>query len=549
MTIHSKQWNLFLVFSLCFIYSVVAVPSSTLRTDYSGRGTVVHSEGGRTETPRLWSSVLRELRRIFVISNPDENHDYVSGLSHARPSTQYSSYADQVVVRFNVTTAEETNSLAEACITLFLDVWNISYDYVDIKLGINDLAPLLGLLPDSLQHAHQPLLHGQTLANAVEDTFPHSPQNRLSEGLQRKRSFTADLRTTDTSEFFREYRPLEVLVPWMRLLESLFSANVRLISVGRSWEGRDIYGLRVGVHPTNDEKPLEPRKTVLVTGGSHAREWISVSTVSYVMYNFIVGYGRDSDITTLLEQLDFVFVPTLNPDGFVYTWKYDRLWRKTRQPSPIAFCHGIDIDRSWSYEWDTGQHGLSPNPCSENYAGERPFDSVEARSFVDWMHNETTSNNITIISMIDLHSYSQSVLVPYAYSCADLPPNYEELVELGLGMSRAIKRTYGEFFEVLSACQDKMLGLTKGRIQDSHGSPLDWFHHDMDVKYSYQIKLRDTGSYGFLVPPDYIVPSGQEIFNAVMFLGRSLTSDDSVVNSVEPDRIKTAYTEEFFHLP
>lgn len=44
-------------------------------------------------------------------------------------------YGEDIVIRFNVTSAEEATALAEATETLFLDVWEFNDDWVDIRIA------------------------------------------------------------------------------------------------------------------------------------------------------------------------------------------------------------------------------------------------------------------------------------------------------------------------------------------------------------------------------------------------------------------------------
>ncbi|KAK5137825.1 hypothetical protein LTR08_006593 [Meristemomyces frigidus] len=475
----------------------------------------------------------------------------VSKTSAWAPPHTLARYGRDVVLRFNVSTPEEAQSLAEAADTLILDVWEFSHDWVDIRLSTDIVAPLLGLLPASLQQSHTPLLRERDLAQAIFDTHP-SPRGPKAEPVHtpsasRDREFSPALQRTNDEHniFFDDYQPLSVIDPWMRLMASLFTTHVRKVNIGVSAQGRDIAGLRVGVHPTNADKPNpSKRKTILVTGGFHAREWISTSTVNYVAYTLITGYGKVPSITRLLETFDFVFVPTMNPDGYVYTWETDRLWRKNRQQTTFRFCQGIDLDRAFGFQWD-GATTTAGNPCSESFAGEQAFEAVEAKRLAEWVKNETTSNNVDLVGLLDLHSYSQQILYPYSYSCDATPPGLENLEELAIGLQRAMRIKHGHVYEVIAACEGNSAfaeGSVKGskprlwpRMEASGGSALDWFYHELRVRFAYQIKLPDRGMYGFLLPKEHIVPTGKEVLDAVLYFGRFLSETYSVETDAAAD--------------
>ncbi|CAF1221003.1 unnamed protein product [Rotaria sordida] len=55
-------------------------------------------------------------------------------------------------------------------------------------------------------------------------------------------------------------------------------------------------------------------------------------------------------------------------------------------------------------------------------------------------------------------------------------------------------------------------------IYVASGSTVDWTYGTANVIFSYGVELRDTGKYGFLLPEDQIIPSGEETLAGLLAL-------------------------------
>ncbi|KAH8780375.1 putative metallocarboxypeptidase ecm14 [Hyaloscypha finlandica] len=534
---------------LCIAVSIEAFVVPWSRSDSAQFSAPQRHESAGQQRPYRTRNVLPNLtwlrdfaiEKVFRVPKPVKAGSVRPGSfphpsSSELPNTLLAKYGGDVVLRFNLSTPAEEKALAEAADTLFLDVWEFTQNWADIRLREDDVPSLLGLLPKSLQKAYSNLM--PDLAKTIYQSYPSIAFADPSLSPNRAdRSFTPALRTSDGVEniFFRDYQPLSVIVPWMKLMASMFTTHVRMINIGTTYEGRDIPALRVGVSPNLPQEDEEPRKTIIISGGFHAREWVSVSTVTYIAWSLITSYGKSPGITKLLQEFDFVLIPTANPDGYVYTWENDRLWRKNRQQTSLRFCRGLDLDRGFGFEWDGTTY--QSNPCSESYPGDEPFQAVESHRLAEWAKNETDNNGVNFVGFLDMHSYSQQVLYPYSYSCTTDPPSLENLEELGMGLAKAIRISSGQQYGVASACEGAVpSNLTPAggfsRMETGGGSAIDWFYHEMRVRYSYQVKLRDTGAYGFLLPKENIVPTGEEAFNAVKYFGDFLLGNKGIESNL-----------------
>jgi len=105
---------------------------------------------------------------------------------------------------------------------------------------------------------------------------------------------------------------------------------------------------------------------------------------------------------------------------------------------------------------------------------------------------------------IDFHAYSQLLMYPWGYTTA-LTADNAHLNRIGNAAARALSAVYGTNYGV---------GSIANIIYVASGSSVD-FAYNLRVKNSFAFELRDQGRYGFLLPPEQIVPSGIETMEAL----------------------------------
>lgn len=55
-------------------------------------------------------------------------------------------------------------------------------------------------------------------------------------------------------------------------------------------------------------------------------------------------------------------------------------------------------------------------------------------------------------------------------------------------------------------------------LDPASGSSLDWVKGNFNTSLVYVYELRDRGRYGFLLPPDQIIPTGEETLDSLVAL-------------------------------
>lgn len=104
----------------------------------------------------------------------------------------------------------------------------------------------------------------------------------------------------------------------------------------------------------------------------------------------------------MLSRFTFTVIPTINPDGFVYSQSH-RMWRKNRQPVGHKSCVGIDLNSNWAYKWKKEK---KEKPCQEGYRGKAAFEAYETKAVGEWLA-KGAERGTRVRAFVDLHSYGQ----------------------------------------------------------------------------------------------------------------------------------------------
>jgi hypothetical protein len=117
--------------------------------------------------------------------------------------------------------------------------------------------------------------------------------------------------STDTLGFDK-YHSLDVIYSWLRKWEEEFPDLVNLYEIGKSYEGRPVLQITV----TNKKTGKDTDKpAAFFEGGRHSGEITSSECVMWMAQYLLMNYGKDPDVTHLLDTKTIYLKPVNNPDG------------------------------------------------------------------------------------------------------------------------------------------------------------------------------------------------------------------------------------------
>jgi len=287
------------------------------------------------------------------------------------------------------------------------------------------------------------------------------------------------------------YWDLEEIYDWFNLLVNQYPNDIDIINIGDSYEGRAILGIKMNIGGGSN------KKSIIFEGTHHAREWISAATVTYMLNELLTS--NDTNVKDIAMAYEWYILPVTNPDGYVYTWKKNRMWRKNRKPTPNLLCIGTDLNRNWDNFFNQG--GTSLNPCADTYAGPSPFSEEETKVLSEFI--KTVPN---LVGYFPFHSYSQILMLPYGWT-HELLDNYHELYAIGEKALETLSSFFGTTYT---------LGAIANVIYIATGASIDWVKYELKANITFEYEMRDRGAYGFNLPASQITENSIEVFASII---------------------------------
>uniref|UniRef100_A0A182MNE1 Peptidase M14 domain-containing protein n=1 Tax=Anopheles culicifacies TaxID=139723 RepID=A0A182MNE1_9DIPT len=338
------------------------------------------------------------------------------------------------------------------------------------------------------------------------------------------------------------------IVKFVHYLQRRYPQHVQLLHIGRSYEGRPVTVVRVSFapqRPKRSRKPAKKRPAVFVEAGAHGQQWIGPAVATWLLNRLLetpdMSQGNSTPSTEsvdlkTVQSYDWYILPVLNPDGYEYSHRHDRLWSKNRSnqtqqtPSGVGqallssainwwnahkpqlvdgvqreeSCYGVDLNHNWAYHWQQATDPIYRERCSDSYAGSEPFSEPESRALRDFLL--TRRRNVRLY--LSLQAYGQVLTYPETDSITTRdkerygPETFGDVHEMASVGLEAMRGEAGEF----------LYNLEPEAGPQTYGTAAGYARHGAGIRYSYTLRLPDTGTHGLLLPPSSIVPIGRDLF-------------------------------------
>lgn len=211
--------------------------------------------------------------------------------------------------------------------------------------------------------------------------------------------------------------------------------------IGPAWAksngrpGYDLYVLKL-----TKQNGLQNKPVLLVNSAIHAREYATAPLMLAFAKSLLEGVGNNADADWILEQQEIHLLLQTNPEGRKIA-ETGLLWRKNINDSSCSTGnYGVDLNRNFSFGWNTAVEGSSGDSCNQTYRGVNAGSEPETQALQQYARSVFADNRgpkrtdaapaTTSGIHLDIHSFSELVLWPWGEN-ASPAPNAKALQTLG----------------------------------------------------------------------------------------------------------------------
>ena len=179
---------------------------------------------------------------------------------------------------------------------------------------------------------------------------------------------------------FAKYYRYDEMTELLECFASEFPALASVESIGKSYEGRDVWALTVSNAQTGEalEKP-----GFYVDGNIHGSEVTASVTALYFAWTLLSGHGEDKELTTLVDGTAFYIIPAVSPDGVEHVLSNSGFVRSGTRMYPH------EEERDGLHEEDIDGDGMILSMRIEDAGGGWKVSAKDARLLVPRRLNDT----------------------------------------------------------------------------------------------------------------------------------------------------------------
>ncbi|HPY75354.1 MAG: succinylglutamate desuccinylase/aspartoacylase family protein [Planctomycetes bacterium] len=125
----------------------------------------------------------------------------------------------------------------------------------------------------------------------------------------------------------------ETLTTELQELEAQYPHIAKLYTIGKSVNGLDLWVMKISDNVEQDE----PEPEVKYVSTMHGDEVVGQELGIYFIRQLLENYGKDAELTAMVNDLELWIMPNMNPDGTAAKRRYNAEWKDLNRkfPDPV----------------------------------------------------------------------------------------------------------------------------------------------------------------------------------------------------------------------